>query len=120
MGGSTLLNRLYKGSPALLLPAVYPEYNWLPWKFFKTPKNYWNDDLNKIKFVHYLAKALNINNLEDWYNVTTKDLRKHGASTLLFHDITLPKLLAIAYPDYKWEAYRFSSYSQDTLLGGKE
>jgi len=36
-GGVTLLNR-YDNSLYKLLVAIYPEFDWLPWKFTKTPK----------------------------------------------------------------------------------
>ena len=36
-GGSTLLSR-HNDSPIQLLTAIFPEYNWLPWKFSNVPQ----------------------------------------------------------------------------------
>lgn len=59
----------YNGSPAQLLAAVYPEYDWLPWKFERTTNNYWNDLKNQRKFMDWAAKQLNITSVNDWYRV---------------------------------------------------
>jgi hypothetical protein len=51
---------------------VYPEYEWLPWKFVKTPKTYWNDVNNQRKFVKWAEEALKIKEMSDWYKITKK------------------------------------------------
>lgn len=66
------MNRKYKGSPYLLLSSVFPEYEWLPWKFAQCPKNYWNDDVNKKKFLDWAGKQLGVNEISDWNKITTK------------------------------------------------
>ena len=55
-----------------LLSTLYPEYDWLPWKFAKTPKNYWDSDKNKRKFFDWAGKQLGVKNVEDWNNITSK------------------------------------------------
>src|SRR4051794_35122882 len=45
--GSTLLQR-HKSSPIELLKEVYPNHDWLPWRFPKTPRGYW-DDFSNVK-----------------------------------------------------------------------
>jgi hypothetical protein len=72
LGGATLLRNKYNSSPIKLLSAVYPEYEWLPWKFDKSPANYWEDVKNQGKFVEWAAKQLNVNEMSDWYKVTKK------------------------------------------------
>jgi hypothetical protein len=54
------------------LLAVYPEYQWLPWKFDISPRNFWGNVENQRKFVEFAAKQLKIKDLSDWYNVTHK------------------------------------------------
>ena len=51
---------------------MYPDYNWLPWKFLNTPSSFWKDMKNQRKFLDYLAKELNISEPNHWYNVTNK------------------------------------------------
>jgi hypothetical protein len=72
LGASNLLLTKYHGSPLQLLSEVFPEYEWLPWKFDKCPDNYWNDEKNQRKFFDWAAKQLNIKEMSDWYNVTYK------------------------------------------------
>jgi hypothetical protein len=56
---------------------VYPDYNWLPWKFGKCPANYWDDVKNQRKFMDWAAKELNIKDMSDWYNVSINVTRYH-------------------------------------------
>jgi hypothetical protein len=64
------MNSKYSGSTSLLLSEVYPEYDWLPWKFVNTPHNIWEDMKNQRKFMDWASKELNVNNISDWYNVS--------------------------------------------------
>ena len=64
--------KLYKYSIIQLLSSVYPEYEWLPWKFNKAPNKYWENVETHKKFVEWAGKELGIKDLSDWYKVTTK------------------------------------------------
>jgi hypothetical protein len=55
-----------------MLSSVYPDYNWLPWKFTLVPKNFWGDLKNQRKFLDWVAIQLDIKQPSDWYNVTVK------------------------------------------------
>jgi hypothetical protein len=55
-----------------ILSAVYPDYEWLPWKFTKCPRNYWDHEKNKRKFIDWVSKELKIKEMSDWYNVSFK------------------------------------------------
>lgn len=70
LGGSSLLYR-YNNSLSLLLSTVFPEQEWLPWKFGKSPKSFWENHDNKVKFMGWLSEKLHIKNMEDWYKVAT-------------------------------------------------
>jgi hypothetical protein len=56
----------------LLLSGVYPEFDWLPWKFEKTPKNFWVDMKNQRKFLDWAGKQLGIKEMSDWYKISSK------------------------------------------------
>jgi hypothetical protein len=71
IGASYLLNK-YSNSTFLLLSKLYPEYDWLPWKFSTCPRNYWNDMKNQRKFMDWAAKELKIKDMSDWYSVSHK------------------------------------------------
>ena len=49
---------------------MYPNFNWLPWKFISTPQNYWKQIENQRKCLDYLTKELNIKEMDDWYKVS--------------------------------------------------
>jgi hypothetical protein len=69
LGGHTLLTK-YDFSFHSLLSALYPEYNWLSWKFLQ--KGYWGDVNNQKKFMDWVAWKLNYKEMSDWYKITLK------------------------------------------------
>jgi hypothetical protein len=71
VGGNSLAAK-YKGSPFLLLSTVFPEYQWLPWKFSKCPSNFWDNIDNQKTFLRWAEQQLNITDLSGWYNATRK------------------------------------------------
>ena len=54
------------------ITSVYPNYQWLPWKFTHTPKGYWNDENNIKEYMNWLSEKLNIKSMEDWYKVSSE------------------------------------------------
>jgi hypothetical protein len=70
IGGNKLLNS--KKSLSQLLSEVYPDYDWLPWKFGRCPQEYWDDMKNQRKFMDWAATELNIKEMSDWYKITLK------------------------------------------------
>jgi hypothetical protein len=73
INGNSVL-RHYGGSVVKLMATVYPEYEWLPWKFEHSPKNYWENVSNQRRFMDWAAKELNVKDMSDWYNVSVKVL----------------------------------------------
>jgi hypothetical protein len=61
-----------QGSLSNLLSTVYPEQDWLPWKFDERTDNFWQDKKIQRKFVDWAAKQLEIKEMSDWYKVTQK------------------------------------------------
>ena len=49
-GGVTLLN-YYNGSPSSALQSVYPEHNWVMWRFNPTPNGFWQKTENQQEFL---------------------------------------------------------------------
>lgn len=54
---------------SLLFPT---EYDWKPWKFNNVPPKYWEDPKNQRKFFENLSHDLQIQKMEDWYNVSVQ------------------------------------------------
>lgn len=66
--GNTLL-KIYGYNLYNMLSDIYPEYEWLPWKFVKAPGNFWKDIKNQRKFFDWVGKTLGVSNFDGWYSV---------------------------------------------------
>lgn len=66
--GSSLLKH-YNQSHIQLIVRSFPNHEWLPWKFGSVPKGYWESSENVKKYMNWLSRQLNVNKIEDWYNV---------------------------------------------------
>jgi hypothetical protein len=108
LGGASLLER-YKDSPSQLLVAVYPEYDWLPWKFSKTSSNYWNPE-TKREFLNWAGKQLGIREISDWNTVNISALRDMG-----YGEGSLSDLLTEAFPQFPWQFRSQSKTAQNKL-----
>ena len=121
LGGTRLVATNFYSLPKLL-SNVYPEYDWLPWKFHACPRFYWKDIDNQRKFITWAEKELNIKNKDDWYSVSTsvslssiyliknsKEISKLGGVSLLtVYSFSPLKLLSAIYPEHEWSPWRFS------------
>ena len=71
IGGANLL-RLHSNSMIKLLSAVYPDFEWLPWKFDTILRHFWPDIENQRKFMEWAGKQLKIKDKSEWYRVTSQ------------------------------------------------
>lgn len=55
-----------------VLTLIYPNYEWLPWKFATIPVGYWNSIDNQRKFIIWFQSQRNINEMTDWYTISSK------------------------------------------------
>lgn len=112
-GGEAVLSK-YK-TLSNLLPAIFPEHAWLPWRFVKVPLGYWKDERNHRLFFDHLAKHLQLNNWEDWYKVHLKEVKEYGGGGLLreYYKDSLPAALRKIYPEKEWQLWKFESLPKD-------
>src|SRR5438093_646317 len=82
-GGSALLRDYYGDSPYQALKLIYDEHQWLPWKFKSPPKGLWSRKENHQQFFDWIRGQLDIKNMDDWYNVTMKQIFKQGGQSLI-------------------------------------
>ena len=80
-GGRTLLNH-HKGSLYSILLTVYPEFDWLPWKFHQLPKFSWKNPELLEKALRFVADKLHLQTVEEWHRVTSTQLNGLGVATL--------------------------------------
>lgn len=59
-------------------------------------------------FFDLLAKRLQLNDMEDWYQVRSEDVQMNGGGDLLRKHHSLPSLLQQAYPEHKWFTFKFT------------
>ena len=68
LGGGSLL-ALYNDSVYSLLNAVFPETEWLPWRFSNLPRKAIQDSKMLRTVVAYVEKTLTIKRPEEWYRL---------------------------------------------------
>ena len=111
LGGSSLLG-IHNSSLYKVLSSVYPEYEWLPWKFSKSPKF----SKDSAKFVEMAGDELGIKEMNDWYKIKKEQIKavKGGEEFLQgFKRFSLCHLLNSVYPEKLWLPWRFEQYSSD-------
>ena len=50
-----------------MLAKLYPDYEWLPWKFARTPSSFWDNIINQRKYMDWLFKKWNMKDMNEWY-----------------------------------------------------
>jgi hypothetical protein len=87
--------------------------NELPLEFSRRrrmPRGFWENNINRIAKFDRLAKELNIQKLEDWYNVKQTTIFNKGGRGLLYHfGNSLCDALMASYPNHVWHAWKFGS-----------
>ena len=103
-------SRLYtKYKPYKLLKSVYPEYEWLFWKFVCSPMNSWDNKENQLQYIDWLGEHLGYTTKEDWYKITTNDFHTNYGSTLIsnYYNSSPILLLKSMYPECEWFFWKF-------------
>lgn len=94
-GGQSLLV-LYEDSVSRLLADIYPQHNWMVWKF-KDISDHWERRKNHKLFFDWLGDQLGYKSIDEWYNLTWKDLYTHGG-LLNYSSNSISDALSAAYP----------------------
>ena len=116
--GSGLLASYYNGSPYQLLKFIYPEYEWLFWKFTPAPQSSWDSKENQLKYMNWLGETLGYTTTEDWYEISVYDIFYNYGSGLISNKYNGSpyQLLSSVYPNYKWERSKFrKQYSKQQI-----
>jgi hypothetical protein len=98
------------------LKSIYPDHPWEASRFKNVrpsdikPYGYWTNIDNQRAFMEQLAKRLQIQHLDDWYEVKTEAVVKNGGMMLLAHyHGSLRGALQTIYPDHPWDNTKFRS-----------
>jgi hypothetical protein len=76
----TLLPR-YQDSQYGLLRAVYPHHKWQWWRFPQAIG--WNNPEKAREFLEWVGEDLGYKEMNDWYNISTDEIKERGG-TILF------------------------------------
>jgi len=123
LGAKSILD-LYDNSLVRVLATVYPNHPWDIAKFSFKPRSYWTSLENQKRFLDELGRKVGIHSVEDfakWYEQSNGFLLEHGGAVLLsIYSKSLPKLLAVVYPDYDWQLWRFPRTMEQVLESEEE
>jgi len=110
--GSGLLS-LTGSSPSGIILKAYPEYDWKPWLFIKSPQGYWKEIHNRKTYLQWFEEKLGINNPEDWYKVSKRDFETNNGSGFLAYCQGSPAIAAKElYPGIEWKKEDFGLYKK--------
>ena len=106
--GANSILREY-GSHINLIKSIFPEYDWLEWKFTYVSKGFWKDVENCKIYMNWLGRKLGYKTLEDWYKVSGKNFTDNGGGGLLnnYHNASHINLIKSVFPDYEWLEWKF-------------
>ena len=97
----------YQGSIYALLKAVYPEHDWIPWKFQKFPIEATEDPIVARRAVETVENELKLPHLDAWYDVSQRSLQKIGVLPIDSHYGGLFQFLSKFKSEHNWDESRF-------------
>lgn len=106
-------------SSDLTIKAAFPEHNWILGRFLYPPKNVWQSRDVCRQFMDYLKDKLQLVELDDWYNVTRRQVVNFGGTGIISHFGNLPEVLKWTYPERQWVLGRFIISPKGTWEDGK-
>ena len=105
-GGKSLLTSFYDNDMKKLLSSIYPEHSW---ESFNRKLSI----LNHRKSIDRIFLKLNLQNLEDWKQVSINNFKKKGGEEIIkFYSHNMENCLQTIYPNYPWKKISFESPSQ--------
>jgi len=108
-GGAALL-RKYDDSISSMLFAAYPDVDWNPVKFKRSPRNHWAVKEHQRIFMDELGKKLGMKEgeREGWYKVTNRTLIDNGGRAILrLYNDSISTVLENVFADYPWDRLKF-------------
>jgi len=107
--GNGLLKRFSK-SPIGLLRDFLPNRDWKEWLFSQVPLDFWNSQANRLRYMHWLARRLGLQNSDDWYGISVQSFRENSGLGLLSRFANSPTRAVMGcFPDIDWKEWLFST-----------
>jgi len=92
--------KVYDNSLSKALAALYPNFEWKPWKFRWSPKGFWQNKNNVKSFLESLKKDLNLQKQRDWFFISNKQIKANKGRSLLTKGLF--NTLMSQYPEHNW------------------
>jgi hypothetical protein len=81
-GGSFFVEK-HRNSLPKIMQSIYPDVEWLPWKFDRFSKGFWNDPQSQRSFFDWLGRKLGYKDINDWCNLNLDLIQKNGGAVLM-------------------------------------
>ena len=113
--GGGLLAHAYGFSVFRAVQELFPDAEWLPWKFGGVPQRFWQNEQNRRWYLRWLGLELGYRQPGDWYSVRKRDFyRHHGGGLLANYFADSPQqALHELYPDFDFKPWLFHSVPQN-------
>jgi len=104
-GGAGLLQTRYHNSRYEFLRAVYPHFEWLPWRFERLPRRVMTDRDTLVAVVRHVSTKLLLRRREDWERVAFSHLDELGVAAFFDRRLSAVHSLDSAFGSAAaWEA----------------
>lgn len=116
LGGYGAIKK-YQESVYLMMKTLYPDYDWLPWKFIKIHNSFsWKKKEDVRLYCDWLYNELGYTSEEDWYNLTQDEIRANCGAGLVFHMSSPSRILHFAYPEINFNENKFCRWKSESKL----
>jgi hypothetical protein len=105
--GLSRLLSLYSNSISTMLKKVYPEYDWIPWKFKNRRATSHRDPEMVEQALKYIESECGIIKPEQWYSISEFRLKRLGVKSLMSHFGGLIHVLKQYRPAFSWDEAKF-------------
>jgi hypothetical protein len=107
---------LHAGSMYGLLEKVYPDFEWVPWRFKRLPSKLMQDPKMIEEALRFIELKCEIQKPKDWYSVSEKQIQTLGVKSFLDHFGGLYHVLMQYRPAVTWDESLFIGVAH---FGGK-
>jgi very-short-patch-repair endonuclease len=118
-GSGLVLNpRTYKSSHIAFLSSVYPDYTFHPWLFQQTTQGYWKHIENRKRAIKWLGEQCGFTTADDWYRITTEDIRRNSLGGLLAHYYkdSMARMIVELNPELSLDITKFIVHKTEAKL----
>lgn len=119
-GGASVLKH-FNGSPSKALQTLYPQHNWMLWRFKSMPQGHWQQLLNNVheqkQVLDFLSDQLRIQSLNDWYRISMHQMNKWinlGSVNVL------SLMLRNVYPQHTWDLDKWKRVGKSIKAGQRQ